>query len=144
MNTGYYKLPLQVESLMNRDDLQKSNLRDSINQYLRLIIISKFGELDSDINFGCKIWEDDFNLGTNHLNYTEELKEHLQQVIEKYEKRLSAIKIKIIISQEIIDNQNSQSIKTRLDIEVNGTISKTNSPFQNVFSMYISPYSSLD
>ncbi|MEA3445511.1 MAG: hypothetical protein U9R19_12395, partial [Bacteroidota bacterium] len=61
-----------------------------------------------------------------------------------YEKRLSAIKIKIIISQEIIDNQNSQSIKTRLDIEVNGTISKTNSPFQNVFSMYISPYSSLD
>ncbi|MEA3445413.1 MAG: GPW/gp25 family protein, partial [Bacteroidota bacterium] len=92
MNTGYYKLPLQVESLMNRDDLPKSNLRDSINQYLRLIIISKFGELDSDINFGCKIWEDDFNLGTNHLNYTEELKEHLQQVIEKYEKRLSAIK----------------------------------------------------
>ncbi len=142
MNSGYYTIPFQVSSLMNKDDLPKSNLHESINQYLKLIIVTKFGELDSDMNFGCKIWEDDFSLGTNHLNYTEELKEHLKQVIEQYEKRLSEIKINLLISQEVIAHLNN-SVKTRLDIEIDGVITKTNSPFQNVFSMYISPYSSI-
>ena len=143
MTTGYYKVPISFESLMNRVDLPKTNLQDSIKQYLKLIIVTRFGELDSDVNFGCKIWEDDFSLGTNLLNYTEELKEHLQHVIFNYEKRLSDVKVNLLISQEVLGDQKGSSIKTRLDIEIKAVISKTNAPFQNVYSMYISPYASI-
>ena len=150
MNPGYYKIPLNVNSLMNFVDLPKSNLHDSIMQYLQLLIVTKFGELDSDTNFGCKIWEDDFCLSTNHLNYIEEMKDHLQKVIKQYEKRLSDVKMNILISQEVTgdssgntDKRIKSNIRTRLDIKVNGIITKTNSAFNTVYSMYINPYSSL-
>ena len=47
MNSGYYKIPLQVRSLMSLEDLPKSNLLDSINQYLK-----QFAESPSDDRIG--------------------------------------------------------------------------------------------
>ena len=149
MPSGYYKIPLQFGALMNREDLAKTSLPESIDQYLRLILVTKYGELDADINFGCKIWEDDFSLGTNHLNYSEDLREHLTHVISKYEKRLSDVQVSLEISQEVSrpaeeTGQDVRSnIRTRLDIHIKAVINKTNNPFEKTYSMYISPFSTL-
>ena len=142
MTNEFYQIPINFETILERKEIKRINLKNSISQYIRLIISTHFGEFESDKDFGCLIWEDEFNLNSNHMAYKESLKLFLKDLIGKYENRLKNINVDIDFLQVIKENsENRKVIRTRVDINILASIALTNAGFNLLHSFYISPYS---
>lgn len=142
MNLQYYSLPLALDELTRKKDLSKCSLQQSVAQNLHLILTTAFGELPIDENFGCSIWDHDFdNMTTGHKN-KELIRQSLLTSIQQYEKRLSNIRIDVLLGQEeIIAKINGCRIKKVIRITITGVLKSTNETFKYHDSFYIGPLS---
>ncbi|MBS1549773.1 MAG: GPW/gp25 family protein, partial [Bacteroidetes bacterium] len=104
MNTNFLKIPLQVTKLIEGQELLVCTLKDSISQNLELIIMTRFGEHRYDFDFGCEIWDLDFELIVSENKWEEKLRQSLLQSITTHEDRLSEIQLSVKISE--IEKQN--------------------------------------
>ncbi|MFD0862848.1 GPW/gp25 family protein [Sungkyunkwania multivorans] len=140
MITSYYKLPLEVSKIVKNNDLQKCDIKQSIVHFVHLITTSYFGECTFDESFGCSIWNVDFDNLTSTNRLRNIIAESLEESIEKHEKRLDKVSIRIDIKQEELKSTFNR-IKKRVDIRVKGVIKQTNEPFQSLEKFYIAPLS---
>ena len=112
----YYKLPIDFEGLIKKQDLAKIALEDSISQSIYTLMTTSLGECKFDETYGCELWDSDFDL----LKSDNELKvfvaQSLKKSIAQHEKRI-----------------------TTQDIEV--TITETNRPYTFKNSFFVSPLS---
>jgi phage baseplate assembly protein W len=101
-----------------------------------------FGELSSDENFGCSIWEYDFdNLTTGH-KIKELIRESLYDAIGQYEKRLDGVRVDLLVRQEEIAHEVfGYRIKKKLSVTVTGVLRATNEKFTYEDSFYTGPLS---
>ena len=143
MSGIYYKLPLQLKSVMEGQELAVCDLVDSINKNLELIIITRFGEQRSDPTFGCEIWDLDFELIVSARMWEEKLRQSMLRSITTHEPRLANTSIAVTIADMEKFNIAKQSteIKKRVDIRVSGTIHKTGESFTFSTNMFLSPLS---
>jgi phage baseplate assembly protein W len=142
MKQQYYSLPLTPEKIMRKDEHPTCSLAQSVAGHLRLIITTAFGELSSDENFGCSIWEYDFdNLTTGH-KVKELIRDSLQSAIDQYEKRLDGVRIDLLVRQEEVAHQVfGYRIKKKLSVTVTGVLRATNEKFRYEDSLYTGPLS---
>jgi hypothetical protein len=140
MTPKYYTLPLQVNTLLNKQQHSLCGLPQSIAQNIYLVITSHFGESYYDDNFGCLIWEKDFELlgNTKWIDYIEP---SLIESIQQNERRLSKADVKIKVDEFEFISKTSARAKKRIQILVTGIITKTNESFRFSEYVYISPLS---
>jgi phage baseplate assembly protein W len=142
MQLQYYKLPLQAEAIMRRQEHPKCGLRHSVAQQLHLLITTSFGELPADESFGCNIWEHDFDNLTSSSKMKELIRQSLLLAIEAHEKRLINIQVEVQVRQEeMLSMAKSRQVKKRMDIAVSGVLHLTNEPFHYKDSFFIGPLS---
>ncbi len=129
------------ESLIKNQKFSKCNIEESISNYLHLLLTSSFGECDFDEEFGCEIWDMDFNnvVSNNKLKYA--ITDSLLKSIKSNEKRLSNVEVIIEIEQEENSTKNKTSIKKRVYVITKGVINKTNEAFEYRENFYIGPLS---
>jgi len=129
------------ESLIKNQTVNKSDIKESISNYLHLLLISSFGECDFDETFGCEIWDMDFNnvVSNNKLKYA--ISDSLIKSIKEKEKRLSNIEVIIDIEQQENSLKNKTTIKKRVYVITKGVIRKTNEKFEYREDFYIGPLS---
>ena len=63
----YYTLPIKFGELCKKKDLKSCSIKESISQHLYLIITTSFGECLYDEEFGCSIWDNDYDNQINQL-----------------------------------------------------------------------------
>jgi phage baseplate assembly protein W len=142
MNTQFYALPFDMEALMQKREHARCAVQQSIAQHLHLIITTAFGELPADENFGCSIWEYDFDNITSEHKLKELIKQSLLTSIQKYEKRLNNVGIELQVRQEeLLDNIKGKRVKKRFDITVRAVLSATNENFIYPDIFFIGPLS---
>ncbi len=143
MNIIYYKIPLQLSSLLEGNELPNCDTRDSITKTLELIIMTRFGEHRHDPSFGCEIWDLDFELIVSENKWEEKLRQSLLKSITSHEHRLSDIQLKVEITEIEKFHLLKQyaEIKKRVDIQLNGTIHKTGESFTFNNRLFLSPLS---
>lgn len=142
MQMQYYSLPMAVEKLMFKRELPKCTLQQSIVQHLHLLITTGFGEFPGDELFGCNIWEDDFDIVTSGNKLKETIRQSLFQSIQEQEKRLSNVRVEVIIKQEEINNGDiAKRIKKKIDITINAVQRLTNERFTYNDSFFVGPLS---
>lgn len=145
MNTAkLYQMPFRFDLLMERNqELPAVNLGTSIAQNIFLIITSKYQEHRFDPEYGCEIWERDFELITNPLIWQEEVNKSIIKTLNKYERRLDKISVDTVITEEPYFNPQTRvrSIKKKLTINVKGTLKATGEPFTFSPQLFISPIS---
>lgn len=143
MSSVYYKIPLQLRSVLEGKELASCDINQSITRNLELIIMTRFGEHRSNPEFGCEIWELDFELIISEALWEEKLRKSLLASISTHETRLSNIDIKVKINEieriHIIKKQ--PEIKKRVTIELYATIQKTGEAFSFDTSLFLSPLS---
>lgn len=142
MITSYYRLPLDTFNIIKNKEVESIDLKQSIVGFIHLITTSYFGECTFDETFGCSIWNVDFDnlTSTNKLRNT--ISESLVESIVSQEKRLKKVDVEVSIQQEEFKNRGSLNrIKKRVDIKVNGIVSRTNEKFSCVERFYIAPLS---
>jgi len=77
MAKPYYQVPLDFKKFFQKKELKKLSLRDSISQFISIIITTYFEEYSFDENFGSEIWETDFDLLVNANVLKERIKKSL-------------------------------------------------------------------
>src|SRR5690606_5273713 len=142
MKQQFYCLPFSFAGIMQKKDHPTCSLQQSVAQHLHLIITTSFGELPWDENFGCSIWEHDFDNITSAHKIKELIKESLQSSIEHYEKRLVNVRIDLLIGQEELPNSiHGARVKKKISITISGLLQSTNEKFIYEDSFFTGPLS---
>ena len=142
MKQQFYTLPLNFAGVMQKKEHATCTLQQSVAQHLHLIITTAFGELPADENFGCSIWDHDFDNLTSSHKIKEFIRQSLLSAIERYEKRLFNVRIDLIIRQEELTNHtNGCRIKKKITITITGWLLSTNEKFIYEDSFFTGPLS---
>ena|ERR1035438_8619935 len=143
MQLEYYSLPLSLERIMNRQEHPKISMQQSVLQHLHLLITTAFGEFPADQDFGSSIWDYDFDNVTSAHKLKELIRQSLLQAIQRYEKRLSNIRVELMILQEELQERSKAGsrIKKRIDISVTGILISTNERLNFRDSFFVGPLS---
>lgn len=137
----YYKIPLAFENIFQGKNLPSCSLGESIAQHIQLMIETRYGEHQGDMNFGCEIWNFDFQLMVNLDDYEQKIRGSLLRAIEKYERRLNQVDVNIKISDEEVYNtvSGNKEMKKQAAITVNALIKETAEAFYFRTEFHLNP-----
>ncbi|MET4080724.1 phage baseplate assembly protein W [Pedobacter sp. UYP30] len=143
MANPLYKKPLQIKRLMQGADLEHQDLGISISQFIELIIFTRYGEHRYLRDFGCEIWDLDFELIVSESMWEEKLRQSLLRSIKKFEKRIYNVSVDINISEvnKFYPMKNLSEIKKKVEIAINATIHQTGESYFFSTSLFLSPLS---
>lgn len=141
MNQHFYSVPLSLDRILQKEDHPRCTLQQSVAQHLHLIFTTAFREMTADENFGCNIWEHDFDNITSGHKIKELIKQSLLNSISRHEKRIANTCIGVTITQEELDSNHSYRVKKRILITVQGILQATNETFQHRESFFTGPLS---
>ena len=139
MSATYYRLPLDIVGLVERQQLPRCSMKESIAQHLYLMLTTHFGESRYDPTFGCQVWEQDFEAMTT-LRWKDSVQQSVEASIREYEPRLMQARAQIAVLDFELKNVN-QRIRKRLDVTVNALLHHTNEPFAFQASLFVAPLS---
>jgi phage baseplate assembly protein W len=140
----YYELPIEFESLMQRNkDLPTCDFKKSIAQNIYLIITSKFREHRYDDSYGCEIWNMDFELISNENMWLDRIHKSIVNSLKVHERRLNnvSVEIEIALDEKLATLKNTQTVKRCLSIKITGNLTETGELFPFNTNIYLSPLS---
>lgn len=144
MEAKLYQMPLAFGALMQRGkELTSVNLGSSIAQNIFLIVSTKYKEHRFDPEYGCEIWERDFETITTPLVWQEDVNRSILKCISRYEPRLEGVAVNTEIQEEeyVHPTTRVRSVKKRVTANVRGTIKSTGEMFSCSPKLFISPIS---
>lgn len=142
----YYKLPIDFVRIFepNIRNLSMCTEKESIEKNLELIITTCPGEDKYDPEFGCKIWDLDFERVVSKSRWEEQFNKYIADAIRKYEPRVSNVtpKVSFIDTRRDYEFTGVTSIRKRADISIDATVISTGSRCCFFYSLYLGPLSS--
>lgn len=146
MDNNFYRLPLKFDSVLENTDgyLKTCSEKESIDQFLEILLMTCPGEHKFDRDFGCKIWEMDFVRMTSPVNWEKEFTNHLQEAIEKYENRITDVEVAASIIEEVQEDSlyKSVAIKKRATVIIKTKLVSTGENVAFYYTLYLGPISS--
>lgn len=143
MENLFLKIPIKFDDLIKKKDLVKFSLQESIAQNIYLIITTSFGESRYDYDYGCELWDLDFELIPSLSQWKDKVQKSLEKSISVNETRIYEISVSVDISeQELLNGMNNgKRIKRRLNLSVKGKLTSTSEDFNFSISLYMNPIS---
>lgn len=128
----------------NIRNLSRCGEKESIDQHLELLLTTCPGEHKYDPNYGCKIWELDFERVVSASRWEDLFVKYIAEAIQKYEPRISNVgpKVQFYDTKKVYGFPEATSIKKRVDIQIEATITSTGVKCRFVYSLYLGPLSS--
>lgn len=140
----FYTFPLQTRQLTQKQRHRLCELKEAVAGYIHLILKTHLTECRYDYDYGCFVWEQDFENISSISKWENALESQIRESISKYEKRMENIQTKVKVEEPedfAADNNIQHRMKKRIHISVNGTIQKTRELFQHKEFIYFSPLS---
>lgn len=143
----FCKLPLNIKDLLSEDvkhsRLQTCSEKESIDQFLNLLISTCLGEHDYDKEFGCKIFDLDFERITSRTRWEGKFTEYIKEAISRYEKRLTNVDVRVQINDKIRQDTvfETSTIKKQTQIWVTGNLLQTGERCSFYYVIYLGPIS---
>jgi phage baseplate assembly protein W len=144
MSDYLYNKPFRLIRLFENRDLQGADAGKSISQHIELIIFTRFGEHRHNNNFGCEIWDLDFELIVSETTWEEKFRQSLLKSITDYENRLYQVEVEIKMTEveKSFTIRNVTEIKKKVDISIRGRINITGEKYYFNTALFLSPLSS--
>lgn len=143
MNNSFYKLPIRFDSLFNEEgeQMRMCSELESIDQHIELLLTTCPGEHKFNKNYGCHIWDMDFERVVSRQKWEEDFKRYIEEAIIKFEPRLQHIKISIQIMEVAREDQvlKTTAIKKKVIVLVDGETILTKSRCQFKYALYLGP-----
>lgn len=141
MKGQYLKLPLDLSRILQKKDMQVCNLEESVGQHIHLLITTVLGENKDDPDYGCQLWDSDFDIKATNNEIKEQVENAIRVAIIRYERRLAQVRVIAMVSQEELNMASGKKIKKKIKVSVNGTLVKNNNPFNYSSYFFVSPLS---
>ncbi|MFD2721308.1 GPW/gp25 family protein [Hymenobacter monticola] len=139
MSATYYRLPLDLEGILERRQLPRCSVQESIAQHLYLMLTTHFGESRYEPEFGCQVWEQDFEAMTT-MRWKDSVQKSVEQAIREFEPRLVRAQAQVAVMDFELKNVN-QRIRKRLEVTINAALHRTDEPFAFQASLFVAPLS---
>jgi phage baseplate assembly protein W len=141
----FHKLPVRFNTTSERGVFEMSSCteKESIDQHIELILTTCPGEHKFNKNFGCRIWDMDFELVFSRKKWEDDFTAHIRQAIRNFEQRLTNIKIKIQIMEVAREDlaMKTTAIKKKIVVFINGKLASTDEPCGFHYTLYLGPLS---
>ena len=141
--TGY-RIPLDFDHFFGTRIFPQCSVSESISFYVHLLLLTAHGEFEFDQNFGCEVWEAEFEHQQTTRVWVEQLGCNIQEVLEKYETRLTDIHVQAKVSQMEFELKEefkvSKRLKKKLNLVVSAKLRATNEKFELQDNILLSPF----
>jgi phage baseplate assembly protein W len=127
--------------VMRQQEHPRCSLHQSVIQHLHLLMTTAFGEFPGDEQFGCGIWDYDFDNVTSAHKIKEIIRQSLLQSILLREKRLGNPRVEILLRQEEIPEGEKRRIRKKIDLTISGLLQLTNERITYRDSFFVGPLS---
>ena len=140
-----YTIPANFGKFIQREKHQTCSLEESIRQHIFLILVTRAQANRFDYSYCSDLWKHDFDNSSASTvsNIRHGLEKSIADVLNRYEKRLSDVKVKIQISAESLavgKFGTIKSMKKKVRLVIEGRIVETNQVFRpDPFVIYFSP-----
>ena len=143
MSGFFLNKPLRFNSIFTGADLQSTDLGKSISNHLELIIFTRFGEHRHQRNFGCEIWDLDFELIVSESIWEEKFRKSLLKSITDYELRIynTEVEVRITEVENVYPLRKITEIKKKVDISARSLIKNTGEKYFFNTALFLSPLS---
>ena len=143
----FYSLPVSFQQLTARSKLARCPLEDSVRQHIYLILMTKLGEYAYDPQFGCEIWEQDFEVVSKADTWKMQMEKRITATIRKKEKERLApddLRVKVSIEEPVWEDagHKERRVRKKLTIRVSARLKATNEPLPDLeYTLFFSPFS---
>jgi phage baseplate assembly protein W len=141
----YLKIPIRFTPFFKTRTLEQTSLQDSLANNLHLIIITAHGELSYDEEYGCPVWERDFEHIQRSKLWLKELDDGLKKIMSEYEPRLQNFQIQCEIQtfEHKFETVKGSGIRMRkkLIVTIRAKLVSTGEDFRMTDTILLSPYS---
>ena len=138
-----YKLPVDFSRLFESDirNLSTQNEKDSIRQNLELILTTSPGEHKFDPQFGCKIWNLDFERVESRGVWEELFNKSIIEAVKEYEPRIHDVELNVAFTDAKREDilMKAVFIKTKVNIRIVARLNNTNERFNFSYSLFLGP-----
>lgn len=141
MKQQYYKLPMDFSRILQKQDLPDVNLEESVGQHIQLLITTVLGENKDDPQYGCQLWDNDFDIRASNNEVKEQVELSIRASINRYEKRLTQTRVVAQISQEELMGVSAKKVKKKIRVTVTGVLARNKTEFHYSSFFYVSPLS---
>lgn len=147
MDGRYYKLPLNLAAFLD-DDADQSYLdtcaeKESIYQYVHLLISTCPGEHDFDKTFGAQIFDMDFEKIVSRTRWEMQFTQYITDAIVNNEKRLENVDVRVQIEDTMRQDSvfGTSTIKKRALVSVSANLLRTGEYCGFSYVLYLGPLS---
>ncbi len=143
MSADFYNKPFNFKSIFTDRELSTADLGKSISNHIELIIFTRYGEHRHNYNFGCEIWDLDFELIISENLWEEKFRKSLLLSITTYEKRIYNVSVDVHITEveNVYPLRKITEIKKKVDVSVRGLIKTTGEKYFFSIALFLSPLS---
>ncbi|MDJ1469688.1 GPW/gp25 family protein [Cytophagaceae bacterium DM2B3-1] len=144
MHSNYLKFPIRFSKMLEGKELDTClDTGDSIAQYLQLLLITRPGENCFDPQFGCAIWDMDFELIVNEGTWKEGFRLAVADAIVRYEKRLENVRVEISIEtvERHIGVKKRPELRRKAIVYIRANMVQTGEQFTFSTELFLSPLS---
>lgn len=143
---SFYKLPLNISKLTSDgyNSLPRCSEKESIDGNIELLFITCPGEHKFDLEYGCRIWELDFERIVSERKWEEDFSLYLTDAINRYETRLYNVQVRVLVSEITLQDavEDTTMIKKKVDVFVSAMLVSTNEPCRFRYKIFLGPISS--
>jgi len=141
-----YKRPFSFKNALTGLNLETTSVGYSISQHIELIIFTHFGEHRFNKDYGCAIWEYDFELITSHWKWEEKFKTSLLEALIAAEPRITQVDVTIELGETEANTfeTDTHHIKKKLDVSVDALVVGTGETFHFYTELFLGPLASKD
>jgi len=143
MSENFFNKPFRFNSVFSGTGLQPTDLGKSISNHIELIIFTRYGEHRYRSDFGCEIWDLDFELIVSESLWEEKFRKSLLKSISDYEFRIYniAVEVRITEVENVYPLRKITEIKKKVDIIVRALIKTTGEKYFFSTALFLSPLS---
>lgn len=146
MNSGrYYKLPIRFDSVFNEETENMGTCSEvnSIDQYIELLLTTCPGEHKFNKNFGCRIWDMDFERVVSRSKWKDDFTICILEAVQLFEKRLKDVTVQINIKDVTREDYTLQTtaIKKEVMVYIDSHLVSNNEPCKFQYALYLGPLS---
>lgn len=117
----------------------------SIAAHIHLLLTTAREEFPPDPDYGCELWELEFNTVQTTGVWMDRLAQHMKELVDRYERRLTDVVVQVEVDQAEFKLKQGDHVagrlKRRLRISLNAKLARTNEAYRFQDTMLIAPFS---
>ncbi|MDR1347220.1 MAG: GPW/gp25 family protein [Prevotellaceae bacterium] len=143
MKQIFYRLPINFDSVFDETapGMPVCSELESIDQYIEMIITTCPGEHKFNKNFGCGIWDMDFELVVSRKQWEEDFTARILKAVQSFERRLKDVTVAIRVMEAAKEDlaMKTTAIKKKVHVFVNGKLVSSNESCGFNYILYLGP-----